>query len=242
MTDKILSAVLLPKDKKTKMLDKELDSKGWLDYIYKCFIDNNINIKEKESIIHAAKCLKRAMINRDAIITNASIKIPLVVEILNHFKKKSIVFTKSKAISLSLEQKLNSIKIKSKIYNSDVSDNHKKLILEAFTYNMIDCIICINELKEGLDIPEIDLIIRHSFNGTQTDAQQILGRAIRLDENNPNKYSLLINFYVKDFTYRSVKYKSPDIHKLEYAYKGLPINWVESISDIKSATDRAEEI
>lgn len=242
MTEKFLSAVLLTKGKKARIDNLEKDASEWLDYIYKVLIDNNRKIKDKDIIIFCAKTLKMALLRREGIISDAVNKINTLIELIKEFDRKNIIFTKGKTTSIKVEQKLNSINIKAKTYNSDVSDKLKKLTLEAFEHNMIKSLICINELKEGLDIADIDFIIRHSFNGSQVDAQQILGRALRLDENNPNKHSLLINVYVKNFNYSSKHYKSSDISKLEYAYKGLQVKWIESIENIKSAINNAEEI
>ena len=233
MIDKLLSLVLMQKGKLGRFLDKNMSASQWLEYIYNILIENNVKIKDKAIIIFCAEKLKMAMLNRERIITECIEKGTKVCNILTKFRQnKSIVFTKSKDCSLKLDSQLNTIGIRSKIYNSDISDKNKKLIMEAFDYNMLDSLICINELKEGLDIAKISLIIRHSFNGTQVDAQQILGRAVRFDKDNPDKYAILINLYVKNFKYNNVEHIIPDISKLEYAYKGLPYKWIESIEEI----------
>lgn len=242
MVDKLLSGVLLAKGKTSKLLNKEFDSVGWLRYIYNSLKEMNINIKDEKSIIFCAKVLKKALINRESIISNAINKTKVITDLMLSFDRKTLLFTKSKSVSISLEQKLNSISIKTKTYDSDVSENNKKLTMQAFNYDMLKCLICINELKEGLDIANIDFIIRHSFNGSQIDAQQILGRAIRLDENNKEKHSILVNTYVKNFIYQGKEYKSSDISKLEYAYKGIDVTWVESIENIKSIKNNLQEI
>jgi superfamily II DNA or RNA helicase len=231
--DKILSLVLLPKGVFGKYGSMTLTSSQWVTHFYNLLIENKVNIKEKDSIIFCAKSLKIAMINREKVIINCTNKNIVVSNILTKYNKsKSIVFTKSIDVSYLLESKLNRIGVKSKVYNSDITPKVKKLTMEEFEAGSIDSLVCINELKEGLDIAGIDLIIRHSFNGTQVDAQQILGRAVRYDESNPNKYAIVVNIYIKDFTYNNKLYLIAEGNKLEYAYRGLSCKWINEVEDM----------
>lgn len=103
-------------------------------------------------------------------------------------------------------------------------DRLNKQALEDFNNGKAEIIHTSKALNEGVDIHGIERSLKTSYTSTDLDALQRTGRAVRLDENNPDKRALEVNLYIKN---------TQSELWLRKAQKGFPnIHWVDSIEDI----------
>jgi len=232
----IVSSLLKKKDEVIKFHGLEMTVPDWIDYVFKTAIDKGIKINDKGSIVGQAKKLQICLNKRQSFINECYNKIAITNHIIKYINKeetkKCLVFVKSISFSKKLKDYLEQNKIKSSVFHSKLSDKLSKLTLEAFYADVIPILISIDKIKEGFSINDVSLAIRLAYNGTPLDAEQIIGRILRLDEKDKNKQALLINLYVDDFTYTDGRlFQSEEVKKLQYAYKNLEYSWVNSIEE-----------
>lgn len=70
--------------------------------------------------------------------------------------------------------------------------------LKAFGDGEVNIIHTAKALNEGVDIQNLDMSIKTSFNSTTIDAIQRSGRIARIDDENPDKRAIEVNLYFKD--------------------------------------------
>lgn len=104
---------------------------------------------------------------RSRILYNLESKIPVVKELLNHLKGKTIIFGNS----LSSLEKVTNYTVSSN--NTDAVNNE---IREAFDKNEIDTIGSFKKLKQGANLENLDNVIIMSYYSTEKDLIQRLGR------------------------------------------------------------------
>ncbi len=69
--------------------------------------------------------------------------------------------------------------------------------LHLFSTEKINCLLTCKRLSEGIDIRSINNIILFSTSRAKLETIQRIGRCLRIDPNNPNKRSKVIDFIVK---------------------------------------------
>jgi len=110
----------------------------------------------------------------------------LVGEIKRRAKKKERVLavTLTKKMSEDLSQYLEDLGLKAKYLHSDIKTIERAKILKELRLKKFDCLIGVNLLREGLDLPEVSLVAifdadKQGFLRSQTSLIQIAGRAAR---------------------------------------------------------------
>lgn len=110
----------------------------------------------------------------------------LIKEIEHATKKKerSIVTTLTKKMAEDLADYLQKKKIKTKYIHSEIKTIERIEILSDFRKGEFDCLVGVNLLREGLDLPEVALIgildaDKEGFLRSETSLIQIIGRAAR---------------------------------------------------------------
>lgn len=98
-----------------------------------------------------------------------------------------IVTTLTKKMAEDLSDFLKERKIKAKYIHSDIKTIERIEILTEFRRGVFDCIVGVNLLREGLDLPEVTFIgifdaDREGFLRSETSLIQIIGRAARNTE------------------------------------------------------------
>ncbi len=97
---------------------------------------------------------------------------------------RSIATTLTKKMAEDLAQYLKEKEIKSQYLHSDVKTIERIEILTAFRKGEFDCLVGVNLLREGLDLPEVSFIgildaDKEGFLRSETALIQIIGRAAR---------------------------------------------------------------
>ncbi len=95
-----------------------------------------------------------------------------------------LVTTLTKKMAEDLSQFLKEKKIKSEYLHSDIKTLERIEILTNFRKGDFDCLVGVNLLREGLDLPEVELIgildaDKEGFLRSETSLIQIIGRAAR---------------------------------------------------------------
>ena len=99
-------------------------------------------------------------------------------------KEKILVTTLTKKMAEKLTDHLKSIGIRSEYMHSDIDTIERIKILTSLRNNEFDVLVGINLLREGLDIPEVSLILvldadKEGFLRSKTSLLQVAGRAAR---------------------------------------------------------------
>ncbi len=109
-----------------------------------------------------------------------------IAETLKEVKKggRVIATTLTKKMAEDLSVYLKEKKVKAEYLHSDVKTIDRIKILTAFRKGEFDCIVGVNLLREGLDLPEVTFIgvldaDKEGFLRSETSLIQIIGRAAR---------------------------------------------------------------
>ena len=113
----------------------------------------------------------------------------LVVEINKIIEKNErvLITTLTKKMSEDLTNYLKEIGIKVKYLHSDIDTLERVEIIRDLRVGKFDVLVCINLLREGLDIPEVSLVAildadKEGFLRSETSLIQTIGRAARNSE------------------------------------------------------------
>jgi len=95
-----------------------------------------------------------------------------------------LVTTLTKKMAEDLSEFLTEKKVKAKYIHSDVDTMERIEILTAFRKGDFDCLVGVNLLREGLDLPEVELVAimdadKEGFLRSETALIQTIGRAAR---------------------------------------------------------------
>ncbi len=95
-----------------------------------------------------------------------------------------LVTTLTKKLSEDLSKYLNEIGVKAKYLHSDIDTLERMQILKSLRLGQFDVLVGINLLREGLDLPEVTLVVildadKEGFLRSETALVQTCGRAAR---------------------------------------------------------------
>ena len=100
----------------------------------------------------------------------------------------------------------------------------KDQALRSFQEGEVDIIHSATALNEGVDISNIDMSIKNSFNSSIIDSIQRTGRTARIDDDNENKRAIEINLYIKD---------TQSLRWLEKSQEETPnVKWIDTVQEI----------
>jgi len=99
-------------------------------------------------------------------------------------RERTLVTTLTKKMAEDLDDHLRDMGIKSKYLHSDVDTLDRIQILRELREGKIDCLVGVNLLREGLDLPEVTLVgildaDKEGFLRSETSLIQTMGRAAR---------------------------------------------------------------
>ena len=110
----------------------------------------------------------------------------LIIRVKDRVKKKErvMVTTLTKKMAEDLTEYLINLKIKVRYVHSDVETLERVKILTNFRRGVFDCLVGVNLLREGLDLPEVTLVAildadKEGFLRSETSLIQTIGRAAR---------------------------------------------------------------
>ncbi|MBF0385660.1 MAG: excinuclease ABC subunit UvrB [Candidatus Omnitrophica bacterium] len=111
-------------------------------------------------------------------------------DLLSEIQKRSkrnqrvLVTTLTKKMSEDLAEYLDEKGVKVKYLHSDIETIDRSVILKELRQKKFDCVVGVNLLREGLDLPEVSLVAifdadKQGFLRSQTSLIQVSGRAAR---------------------------------------------------------------
>jgi excinuclease ABC subunit B len=106
------------------------------------------------------------------------------IKIREQKKERTLVTTLTKKMAEDLDDYLRDMGINSKYLHSDVDTLDRIQILKELREGKIDCLVGVNLLREGLDLPEVTLVgildaDKEGFLRSETSLIQTMGRAAR---------------------------------------------------------------
>lgn len=108
--------------------------------------------------------------------------------------KKCIIFVQTMEYGVLLQERLINY---CDSYHTYYADDEKRN-LEAFADGEFDCLLTCKKVSEGIDISTVTNIILFSSDKSKLVTTQRIGRALRLDKNNPNKIAHVVDFIMED--------------------------------------------
>jgi len=110
----------------------------------------------------------------------------IVKEVTERAKQneRTLILTLTKKMSEDLTEYLKSLDIKVAYLHSEIKSLERMEIIRELRLGVYDCLVGINLLREGIDIPEVSLICildadKEGFLRSETSLIQIIGRAAR---------------------------------------------------------------
>ncbi|MFZ2970873.1 MAG: helicase-related protein, partial [Minisyncoccia bacterium] len=99
-------------------------------------------------------------------------------------KERTLVTTLTKKMAEDLDDYLKDLGIKSSYLHSEVDTLDRIRILDQLRQGKFDCLVGVNLLREGLDLPEVTLVgildaDKEGFLRSETSLVQTIGRAAR---------------------------------------------------------------
>ena len=107
--------------------------------------------------------------------------------------QKCIIFVHTMEYGAKLQEILVRYSDKYHTYYADDEIN-----LENFAAGKIDCLLTCKKVSEGIDISSATNIILFSSDRSRLVTTQRIGRALRLDKNNPEKKATVVDFVIED--------------------------------------------
>lgn len=108
--------------------------------------------------------------------------------------EKSIIFVQAMEYGLLLQPVLMKYTNKYHTYYAD----DEKINLENFADGKIECLLTCKKISEGIDISSVTNIFLFASDRSRLVTTQRIGRALRLDKNNPDKKANVIDFVIED--------------------------------------------
>lgn len=170
----------------------------------------------------------------------------LINEINKEIKRgfRTLVTTLTKKMSEDLTRYLEDIGIKVRYLHSDIKTIERMEIIRDLRLGKFDCLIGINLLREGLDLPEVSLVAildadKEGFLRSETSMIQTVGRAARNTEGRVIMYADRITNSMKKTIDETERRRGI---QTEYNKKNNiePITIIKDIQDVIEATKVAE--
>ncbi len=108
--------------------------------------------------------------------------------------KKCIIFVQERSYGELLQDIL--IKYTDKYHTYYADDDKSKL--DDFANGNIDCLLTCKKISEGIDISSVTNIFLFASDRSKLVTTQRIGRALRIDKNNPSKKAKVIDFILDD--------------------------------------------
>ncbi len=161
-------------------------------------------------------------------------------------KERVLVTTLTKRLSEDLTRYLSEAKLRVKYLHSEIEAIERVQILNDLRRGNFDCLVGINLLREGLDLPEVSLVAvldadKEGFLRSATSLIQVAGRAAR----NVNGEVILYADHMTDAMHRMLSETSRRRTK-QFAYNQqhhiTPTTIIKAIKESIEAVRQAEEL
>lgn len=169
-----------------ELTDAEKQKKKKIIAVFNAKKENGEDIDESELYTQLSLINKTAVNKIDGFEKFIS-KHPELLE-------KSIIFVQTMEYGLLLQPVLMKYTNKYHTYYAD----DEKINLENFADGKIECLLTCKKISEGIDISSVTNILLFASDRSRLVTTQRIGRALRLDKNNPDKKANVIDFVIED--------------------------------------------
>ena len=176
------------------------------DYISLPYILSEEEKQKKKKIIAAFNAKKEggepfdekdmftqlSMVNKAAISKIAEFE--SLISQRPNLLEKCIIFVQTKDYGLMLQEVLQKHNDKYHTYYAD----DEKINLENFAEGKIECLLTCKKVSEGIDISSVTNIFLFASDRSRLVTTQRIGRALRIDKNNPEKVANVVDFVLDE--------------------------------------------
>lgn len=169
---------------------------------------------------------KAAMTTMSTVTRNAENKVKAVIKILNLNDDITIAFLGSQKQANEIKTKVKS----SKAYHASVKNADE--VLEDFEAGKFSKLLTVKKLDLGYDNKNINQALNVVFTNDMIQIVQRIGRVIRFNKDNPNKFARFVNFYCYPFEFEIsseevIVINPSDFTKLRKLTKNMPVKYVK---------------
>lgn len=154
--------------------------------IYVSATPSSYEIQESKAVVEQV-IRPTGLVDPQIIVKPTQGQIDSLIEEIRHRAKRrerTLVTTLTKRMAEDLAMYLAEMGIKVKYLHSEIDAIERVEILRDLRLKKFDCLVGINLLREGLDLPEVSLVVvldadKEGFLRSQTSLIQVAGRAAR---------------------------------------------------------------
>lgn len=196
--------VLLKPEIITKSVNLEENEQEIYDALTEKIKDNSGSFGDFNN---APVWFKKWAFERNEILFNSKKKLNELRNILTENKfKKCIVFTERIDTADEIAREINSIGIECLSLHSSLKKKERNQLVSRFTNSSYPVVLTTAHLfEEGMDIPEIDLLVLYSFNSTRRESLQRIGRSLHNHNVNPIIYILYYKNTKEEYNSKKIK-------------------------------------
>ena len=145
-----------------------------------------------EAFNDAPVWFKKWAFERNEILFNSKKKLNVLKNIINENEfKKCIVFTERIDSLNDIMSNLKDLGIECLYIHSGMKKKERMQVVSRFINTTFPTVLAsVHIFEEGLDIPQIDLLVLYSYNSTKRQSTQRIGRALHNKDNVPKIYIL----------------------------------------------------
>ncbi|RLJ05454.1 MAG: hypothetical protein DRP18_03075 [Candidatus Aenigmatarchaeota archaeon] len=150
------------------------------------------NTKKFVDFDDAPVWFKACAFERNEILFNSRMKFKVLEKILSEVDfQKAIIFTERIETAEIIARRINEIGIEALALHSELKKKERKELVSRFI-NTSFPIVLVNAhiFEEGLDVPQVDLLLLYSYNSTRRENLQRIGRVLHNRESVPKIFIL----------------------------------------------------
>ena len=104
--------------------------------------------------------------------------------------ERCLIFVENREYGLKVQELV--LGVNGRIHTYYAADDQQQL--EIFSKGSVDCLITCHRISEGIDIKSVNNIVLFSSSRARLETIQRLGRCLRIDDANPGKRALVVDF------------------------------------------------
>lgn len=218
------------------------------------------------NLFERSKTFNEIVRKRNAIINSAEEKIKVVYELVKYFKNEKIItYSQSTKFADAVTEYMNREEVIGIAYHSNLEkrpligedgalirvktgknageiklfgkDILKKVAIQSIKDGTLRVLNSVESLNEGLNIPDLNVVIITSGDCNFITNYQRKSRALTITEESNLAY--IVNVYVRDFTDANGNLiQSRDLTKLKLRQNSDTVIWIDSIEEINYNPDK----
>ena len=160
------------------------------------------------SFSNAPVWFKKWTFERNEVLFGSNRKLDTVIDILTHNDfKKAIIFTERIGSAEKISHAIGGLGIfEEYCLHSGIKKKMRREAVNRFIETTLPCIITTAHLfEEGMDVPDVDMIILHSFNNVKRESLQRIGRSLHNHTTIPKVFILYYKDTKESYTANKIK-------------------------------------